>query len=467
MPEHNISKNIYLFFLFIGGLYILLTWGSGCAQIGVPSGGVKDTLPPVLIKSNPINKSLNFRENKITLTFDEFIDLQELQSNVLISPLQKTNPVISSNLRTVTIKLKDTLRPNTTYSINFGDAVRDVNEGNILKNFTYLFSTGNTIDSLTLNGKVIIAETGMVDSTLIVMLYRDTDDSAVNKIKPDYITRLRGNGTFTFENLPSGNFKLYALKDGDGGKTYNSKIEPFAFLDSLITIPGDSSAPVLYAYEEQKPIPPKAPVLKPTVDKRLRYTSNLVAQAQDLLQPLELTFNNSLKVFDVQRIIITDTNYTGSKAVVLTLDSTRKKMIFQSDWKPEESYVLILPKDVLTDTAGNTLLRNDTLRFTTKKITDYGTVVLRFKNIDFNKHPVIQFTEATTVKFSYPLTSNTWSNKLFPPGEYELRILFDDNNNGKWDPGNYSKKIQPEKVIPVPQKISVRADWDNERDIVL
>lgn len=134
----------------------------------------------------------------------------------------------------------------------------------------------------------------------------------------------------------------------------------------MITIPGDSSAPVLYAYEEQKPIPPKAPVLKPTVDKRLRYTSNLVAQAQDLLQPLELTFNNSLKVFDVQRIIITDTNYTGSKAVVLTLDSTRKKMIFQSDWKPEESYVLILPKDVLTDTAGNTLLRNDTLRFTTK-----------------------------------------------------------------------------------------------------
>lgn len=461
------NKKIYFFFLLLGGFYIVVTSGSGCAQIGVPSGGVKDTLPPVLVRSNPSNKTVNFKENKITLTFDEYIDLRELQSNVLISPVQKTNPSISSNLKTVNIKLKDTLLPNTTYSINFGNAIRDVNEGNVFSNFTYTFSTGSTIDSLSLNGKVAVAETGLVDSTLIVMLYRDADDSAVHKRKPNYITKIKGDGSFLFENLPAGNFKLYALKDGDGGKTYNSKIESFAFLDSSVSIPRDSPTPVLYAYEEQKPNPFKAPVLRPTIEKRLRYSTNLAAQTQDLLHPLELTFNNSLKVFDVQRIILSDTNYTRNNSAILTVDSTRKKISVQNAWKPEEAYVLILPKDVFTDTTGNTFLRSDTLKFKTKKITDYGTVVLRFKNVDFSRHPVIQFTEGTTVKYSYPLSSNEWINKLFPPGEYELRILFDDNNNGKWDPGNYSKKLQPEKASTLPQKISVRADWDNEKEITL
>ena len=132
----------------------------------MPTGGPKDSIPPRLVSASPTLNSTNVKGNKITLTFNEYIDLKEAQTNVLISPLPKKQPSIDFKLKTVTVKLKDTLLPNTTYSINFGNAIVDNNEGNPLKDFTYVFSTGNQIDSFTLSGKVILAETGKYDSTI-------------------------------------------------------------------------------------------------------------------------------------------------------------------------------------------------------------------------------------------------------------------------------------------------------------
>jgi hypothetical protein len=124
-------------------------------------------------------------------------------------------------------------------------------------------------------------------------------------------------------------------------------------------------------------------------------------------------------------------------------------------------------KEAIDDSSGNTLEKTDTILFQTKKIADYGTVVLRFKNLDLDKHPVLQFLEGESIKSTFPVTSAEWSNKMFLPGEYGIRILYDENNNGTWDPGSYTDKKQPEKAIILPQKLSVKADWDNERDIVL
>ena len=118
-------------------LYISATFTSGCAQIGAPTGGVKDTLAPVLVKATPEIKALNFKGNKITLSFDEYVEVLDVQNNVLVSPLQKNTPSISNNLKTITIKLRDSLQPNTTYSINFGNAIRDINEANIFSNFDF------------------------------------------------------------------------------------------------------------------------------------------------------------------------------------------------------------------------------------------------------------------------------------------------------------------------------------------
>src|ERR1035437_7987231 len=171
---------------------------SGCAQIMAPTGGPKDTLPPKLLVANPPQRTLNFKGNKITFSFDEYIQLDNVTQNMLVSPVPKTNPYIDYKLKTLTIKLKDTLQPNTTYVINLGNSVKDLNEGNIYKNFTYIFSTGPYIDSMTLSGKVILAETGEVDTLIQAYLYKDLSDTAPLKKKPNYITRLDTAGRFTF-----------------------------------------------------------------------------------------------------------------------------------------------------------------------------------------------------------------------------------------------------------------------------
>ncbi|MEP7163301.1 MAG: Ig-like domain-containing protein [Ferruginibacter sp.] len=451
--------------------YFLITLNFGCAQISAPTGGAKDTLPPRLLKAVPELNTVNFKGNKITLSFNEYIELQDLQGNLLISPLQKANPTTSATLKSITIKFKDSLIPNTTYSINFGNSIRDVHEGNVLKGFTYVFSTGNTIDSLTMEGNVIMAETGKADSTLMIMLYRNTADSAVLKTKPNYIARPDGNGHFKFNNLSNADFNIYALKDGDGGKTYNSKTEIFAFYDTTVNSLKNPDPIILYAYAEQKAGNTTINVLKTPAEKKLRYTDNLSAnlsgKTQDLLETFNLFFNNPLKVFDTLKMSLTDTNYKRVSNYSLTIDSTRKTVSLSTTWLPESAYYIILAKDAVQDSSGNNLSRSDTIRFTSKKIADYGTVLLRFSNIDLAMHPVIQFMDGDNVKFSFPLVALEWNNKLFPPGDYTIRILYDLNNNGVWDPGNYSKKLQPEKAIQLPQKLGIRADWDNERDIKL
>jgi hypothetical protein len=451
--------------LFIA-LYISVTFNSGCAQIGSPTGGVKDTLAPVLIRASPELKALNFKGNKITLTFNEYVEVLDVQNNVLVSPLQKNNPAVNYSLKTVTIKLKDSLLPNSTYSIQFGNAIKDINEGNVFPNFTYVFSTGNTIDSFGLTGKVLLAETGMADSTIQVLLYRNIQDTAVQKLKPDYLAKLKGDGSFAFYHLPAGSFKLYALKDGDGNKYYNSKTELFAFMDSIISISEQTPDVTLYAYEEEKPKDIKSiRILKPALEKKLRYNSNLTG-LQDLLTNLELTFNNPLKYVD-SNLVLTDTNFNKIPGGQPLLDSSGKIISFQPVWKPGEPYMLILAKDAVKDSAGTSLAKNDTLKFFAKKETDYGKISIRFKNYQQSKNPVLQFISNQTVQFSYPLSGAVWNNNRFPPGEYELRILYDDNKDGFWTPGNYPKKLQPEKAITLPQKLSIRADWDNERDIQL
>lgn len=452
-------------------VYGLSVLSTGCGMIGTPTGGPKDTIPPKLVKASPPLNNLNFTGNKITLSFDEYVDVLDVQNNVLVSPFPKVNPIVDFKLKTVTVKLKDSLLPNTTYSINFGNAIRDNNEGNPFKNFTYVFSTGNHIDSLEYSGKVILAETGKADSTITAMLYRNTDDSAVNKRKPDYLARLNGDGNFTFTHLSPGVYKIYALKDGDGGKTYNSKSEMFAFADAPVTVSENSLPVTLYAFEEAKENRNiiSSPLSKAAAAamKKLLYSTSTTTQNQDILENYELSFNKPLKKFDPAKIILTDTGYTPIPATVVSIDSSRKKVSLTVKWQEDMLYRLILKPEAVADSAGVTLLKTDTIRFATKKEADYGSLVLRFSNLDINKHPVLQFVQGEEVKYSYVLTASEWSKKLFVPGEYDIRILFDSNKNGKWDPGNYAKKIQPERAITLPQKLSIRANWDNERDIKL
>ncbi|MEO5647125.1 MAG: Ig-like domain-containing protein, partial [Chitinophagaceae bacterium] len=224
----------------------------GCGQIISPTGGPRDSIPPLLISASPANGTINFKANRITLNFNEYISLEQLQENLIVSPTPFSSPYIDYKLKTVTIKLRDTLQANTTYTINLGNSIRDLNESNPLGDFRYIFSTGSVIDTLNFSGNVILAESGNTDSTMLALLYKDLDDSAVYKRKAAYISRLDAKGNFTFRNLPGGTFRLFAIKDRDNGRTYNSPLEVFAFSDTLIRVSENTTPVLMYAYAEQR-----------------------------------------------------------------------------------------------------------------------------------------------------------------------------------------------------------------------
>ena len=448
-------------------MYVLSILGSGCAQIAAPTGGVRDTIPPVLLNANPPNHTLNFKGNRITLTYDEYVQLQKLQENLLVSPTPKITPNVESKLRTVTVRIRDTLEPNTTYRFDLGNSIADYNEGNEVKNFSYIFSTGPYIDSLTFSGNVQLAETGKVDTTLLVFLYKDLDDSAVMKHKPRYITRVNAAGDFTFRNLPPGVYNVYALQDQSGQKVYNNREELFAFADTTVHVADSTNVVKLFAYAEEKPKPKPVATTTNAADKKLKYKTSIEGDRQDLLTPLTIEFNHLLKNFDSLKIQLTDMLFNQYKNITVTLDTTRKKVTVQNSWLDNSDYRLIISKNFATDTSGVGLLKPDTIKFKTKKESDYGSIKLNFKNLEKFKNPVLQFVSNNEVVKSYPLTSAVWSAKLFNPGDYELRILEDANENGVWDPGNYHLKSQPEKAYAIPQKLNIKANWDNERDIIL
>jgi hypothetical protein len=438
------------------------------------------------VSVNPHDSARNFNGKKIVMEFNEFVQLDNVQENLLVSPVPKINPIVDSKLRTVTVTIKDTLQPNTTYTIDFGKAIKDINEGNVLKDFRYLFTTGSNLDSLSLTGKVIIAETGKTDSTLIVMLHRNADDSAVIKEKPRYVARVDANGNYAFKNLPADSFSLYALKDEGGQRRYLSNSQLFAFADDRV-MPGLSPKPItLYAYTEKedtaatktksnKPAPPAArPGAKPANGKKsdkpahLQIETNLTGNDLDLLSQLELRFGTPLKTFDSTKLILaTDKNEPLSNYRFIR-DTSNKKITISYAWTENTPYKLILDKGFATDTSGNDIGKNDTVSFRTKKQSEYGLVRLRLINLDFKKNPVLQFVVSDQVKYAFPMTGKEFNAKLFQPGEYELRILYDDNKNGIWDSGSFfGRHHQPEKVLPISRKLTVKANWDNIVDITL
>ena len=466
------------FLVLIVIVFFVAALNNGCANPIAPSGGPRDSLPPVLIAVTPKDSSENFNAKKVTFSFNEFVEVSNVHDNLIVSPVPKIEPVVESKLRTVTIKIKDTLEANTTYAYNFGDAIKDNNEGNILKNFTYVFSTGDHIDSLELTGRVEVAETGQPDSTLIVMLHRNGDDSALIKEKPRFIAKLDSMGRFHFRHLPAGIFHLYALKDEGGQKKYLSKKQLFAFADEPVTI-GSNNLPVtMYAFLEKdtsKPFASAAP--KPATaktdkekekDKRLKFSINLENGQQDLLGKLEFTFADPLKKFDSSKVQFTDEAFRPITNYSFLKDSSNKKLTLSYKWPENTLFNLIIDKEFAEDSSGRKIPRTDTLKFKTFKESDYGNVTIRFNNLDLSKKPVLQILQSGTIKDSARLVSKDFHIKLFKPGEYEMRILFDANGNGIWDTGEFfGKRRQPEKVIAIRRKLSVKANWDNDNTIDL
>ncbi len=466
-------KKKFLFtVLILFVLIISIFCAPGCANIIPPSGGPRDSLPPALVSATPKDSTVNFKANRITLTFNEFIDLKDVQNNLLFTPTFENVPVIEARLRTLNIRLRDTLEPNTTYTFNFGNAIQDINESNPLRNFVYTFSTGPVLDSLELRGRVILAETGKTDSTLIVVLHKSLDDSAVVKQRPRYVARLDSAGNFRFRSLPRDTFAIYAIGDAGLSRRYTSPTQTFAFANAP-AVSGTDSLYTMLAYKEEEEEKKTGTAVATRggggpAEKRLRFTSNLEGNQQDLLKDLTLTFERPLRSFDSTKMrLTTDSTFTPVPQYRLELDTTQTVLRLQTQWQENTTYNFIMQKDFAEDTLGRKLLKDDTLSFTTRKRADYGNLRIRIRNVDTATNPVLQFVQSDKVVFSTSVKSGLFTQTLFIPGDYNLRILFDTNNNGKWDPGQFfgPDKRQPEVARPIERKVTVKPNWDNELEI--
>jgi uncharacterized protein (DUF2141 family) len=236
-------------------LFILVVTGSGCAKIGAPTGGPKDITPPKYVGGEPENYSVNFKGNRIEFWFDEYIQFKNLNQDLLISPPLKQRPSILIKQKSVRIDLlRDTLAANTTYTINFGNAICDLNEGNILPDFQYVFSTGDHLDSLSVTGTALNAfdHKPMKDANIQILLYDKLNDSVPLREPPRYIGRANENGLFDIDNVHAGTYRILAVNDLNGNLKYDPASESVAFLDTFLVLDAETVKPVHFIRDTVK-----------------------------------------------------------------------------------------------------------------------------------------------------------------------------------------------------------------------
>ena len=238
----NKTLSNFILAISIGLIFI------NCANRGRPEGGPKDETPPKIVKSIPENYSTHFKGDEIEIYFDEYIKIKDLQKQLIISPPMTTQPNITplgSASKYITIKIFDTLQPNTTYAFNFGNSITDNNEGNPYPFYRYVFSTGDYIDSLAVKGNIVDALLKQPETFVNVALYEVDStytDSIIYKEKPKYITNtLDSLTTFSIENIKAGTYKLIALKDNNGDNKFQQKVDQIAFQEGFIDVPSDGS----------------------------------------------------------------------------------------------------------------------------------------------------------------------------------------------------------------------------------
>ena len=204
-----------------------------CASIGSPEGGPRDYTPPQVVKSSPAPGTLNFKGNKVEIVFDEIVNLKDQQKKVIISPAPRTQPLIRTVGKKVTVEFRDTLQDNTTYVIDFSNAIEDNNESNQLDGYTFAFSTGDQIDTMAVSGIVLRASDLEPMQHVIVGLHSNLDDTAFTSIPLERVSRTNDRGLFTIRNLKPGNYHVFALNDVDGDY-HMARTEDIAFLDEVI-----------------------------------------------------------------------------------------------------------------------------------------------------------------------------------------------------------------------------------------
>lgn len=564
----HIMKKLLLFI----GLGILL---QACAREMIPSGGPMDNKPPEIIRELPGNRTLSFQDQTIRIFFDEYINLNNPNTNIIFSPPLSTLPTYTISGRSLVIRFNEALMPDKTYNVAFTNAVKDYNEGNILPFYQYTFSTGTSIDSFMIDGFLYNAETLEPEKDIYVFLYGEDIDSLPYSTSPTYITRSQQNGYFSFRHISRGDYKVFALNDINNNLRYDLPNESIAFSDTMVkahVIQGkDTSAvqtdtvgrnrengdtlvrhnpvklwlftPVDTVQRLEKPAmirpgayrisfklpfseistkflrPDTIPshmetvnntrdtvtwyfksritdtvTLELTVDnhgpdtvhflpgrfqpqrggrgaRRTEETEKLsirTLNGGELHKPFTLTFSYPVLPVDSFAMVIIQNRRSGNDTVtryysVPDTFVTSLPLIFPLEERVP--YILKIKDSVFYGYDGAT---HDSLtfRFTSKSEKDYGNLTIDIE-VDERMPYIVQLLspDNKVIRTNFISSNSTLSYMHLPPGNYRIKIIEDRNGNGKWDTGNYRKKIQPEKVIFPQKTFTVRGYWDMEETL--
>jgi len=320
-------------------IYIcLILFGVRCAQITPLSGGKKDITPPKVLSCSPENTSLNFSSKTIEIQFDEYIILKDAANQFIITPQTKEAPEFLVQGKKLKISFNETLLPNTTYKLAFGNAISDLNESNVLQNFEYIFSTGSSIDSLSIKGKVLSSEDKKPETQTLVGLYAaESSDSVIYKEKPLYICKTNSMGDFKFNYLPNRTFKIVAIKDQNKNLQYDGSEERIAFQKEELN-PADSIDILLSMFKE---VPTKSFIKKsfladygkvlivynkPQTDIDQVLGSGIVLFNQNQLKDtLTVFYNNKFDTLNV--FIVHHSQKTDTVTIKVLSESTLNKQL--------------------------------------------------------------------------------------------------------------------------------------------
>ncbi|KOS06875.1 hypothetical protein AM493_13175 [Flavobacterium akiainvivens] len=391
------------FFLILAVAFTL----TGCAKRGTISGGPKDTIAPYIIGSYPKNMTTNFKGKEIHIDFNEYIKVKDINKQLIISPPLKYQPTITpqgSASKFIEVKIKDTLEDNTTYSLNFGQSITDNNEGNPYSQFRFVFSTGDYIDSLQVNGGIKDAFNRTPDNFVTVMLYEANEafnDSTVYKERPRYVTNTLDSMTnYSLQNLKEGRYHIFALKDASNNYTYDPKSDKIAFLGRAITIPTDSTYE-LKLFKQKGDFKPSKPV---------------IATSNRLFLPYE---------GDARGATVVVKNGAGTDVIPSRLTAEKGK----------DSLNIWLPRDIVRDSLSVQVTHRDSIKnFMVKlkeiKATDSLTLDavqkggLNFRD-RFTLRPLTPLTAIDSTKISLINKDSIAVPYSYKYDEYKQEIVFD------------------------------------------
>jgi len=524
-----------------------------CAQVSPLTGGKRDTTPPKLIEALPVSKTINFNSEEIILKFDEFIQLKDQNNQIVMQPQLKISPEFEVQGKTLKIKLLNQyLEPGTTYRIDFGRAIADMHENNVLENFDYVFSTGPFIDTLKAKGKISSAFNNKDFGGATIGLYPNVTwfDSLVFKTKPVYTAKSNASGEFQFYNLPKTKYYVYAFEDKNKNFLYDGEAEQIAMLGPPMELLTNAEMDLkIFKEEPQKSFIKKTSLpyygftqiiwnkpIRVKVNALVTQQSTLIKQIQseqlkdtttifyknieDTLALLVQQLNavkwdtlklalpkkpnlkktsliirlneNQGKLVYKQNPILSFSNWMDTSRFELkgislksTVDSAGEEITVKGKWlsihqfeitnalKEGNAYQLKIPKGTFLGVEG---LSHDTLKleFKTQAKTDFGKFNLKLK-VSRQQNYVLQLLnerEDITKEIVLPYTVFKGGLALIPfveilPGNYAVKIIFDNNDNKKWDRGDVTTGRLPEPVIISSKKIKIISDWETEEEIIL